>query len=159
MTEKILTILEKNARIRTDDLANILGEDSYMVRQEVERLESEKVICGYHSLINWDKVGQEKAYAFIEVKVAPQRGVGFDQVAERIWQYPEVSSIFLVSGNCDFIVLLQGKSMREIAMFVSEKLATIDGVLSTMTQFILKKYKQDGFVVENPRKDEREAIS
>ncbi|MBQ7175629.1 MAG: Lrp/AsnC family transcriptional regulator [Lachnospiraceae bacterium] len=159
MTEKILTILEKNARIRTDDLANILGEDSYMVRQEVERLESEKVICGYHTLINWDKVGQEKADAFIEVKVAPQRGVGFDQVAERIWQYPEVSSIFLVSGNCDFIVLLQGKSMREIAMFVSEKLATIDGVLSTMTQFILKKYKQDGFVVENPRKDEREAIS
>jgi DNA-binding Lrp family transcriptional regulator len=159
MTEKILTILEKNARIRTDDLANILGEDSYMVRQEVERLESEKVICGYHTLINGDKVGQEKADAFIEVKVAPQRGVGFDQVAERIWQYPEVSSIFLVSGNCDFIVLLQGKSMREIAMFVSEKLATIDGVLSTMTQFILKKYKQDGFVVENPRKDEREAIS
>ena len=130
-----------------------------MVRQEVERLESEKVICGYHTLINWDKVGQEKADAFIEVKVAPQRGVGFDQVAERVWQYPEVSSIFLVSGNCDFIVLLQGKSMREIAMFVSEKLATIDGVLSTMTQFILKKYKQDGFVVENPRKDEREAIS
>ncbi len=159
MTEKILTILEKNARIRTDDLANILGEDSHLVRQEVERLESEKVICGYHTLINWDKVGQEKADAFIEVKVAPQRGVGFDQVAERIWQYPEVSSIFLVSGNCDFIVLIQGKSMREIAMFVSEKLATIDGVLSTMTQFILKKYKQDGFVVENPRKDEREAIS
>ncbi len=159
MTDKILTILEKNARIRTDDLANIIGEDSHQVRQEVERLEAEKVICGYHTLINWDKVGQEKADAFIEVKVTPQRGVGFDQVAERIWQYPEVSSIFLVSGNCDFIVLIQGKSMREIAMFVSEKLSTIDGVLSTTTQFILKKYKQDGFVVENARKDEREAIS
>ena len=159
MTDKILTILEKNARIRTDDLANIIGEDSHQVRQEMERLEAEKVICGYHTLINWDKVGQEKADAFIEVKVTPQRGVGFDQVAERIWQYPEVSSIFLVSGNCDFIVLIQGKSMREIAMFVSEKLSTIDGVLSTTTQFILKKYKQDGFVVENARKDEREAIS
>ena len=159
MTDKILTVMEKNARIRIDDLANILGEESARVRQEVERLEADKVICGYHTLINWDKVGQEKADAIIEVKVAPQRGVGFDQVAERIWQYPEVSSMFLVSGNCDFIVLLQGKSMREIAMFVSEKLATIDGVLSTMTQFILKKYKQEGFVVENPRKDEREAIS
>lgn len=159
MTDKILTILEKNARIRTDDLANILGEDSALVRQEVERLEAEKVICGYHTLINWDKVGQEKADAVIEVKVAPQRGVGFDQVAERIWQYPEVSSIYLVSGNCDFMVMIQGKSMREIAMFVSEKLSTIDGVLSTTTQFILKKYKQDGFVVENARKDEREAIS
>ena len=159
MTDKILTVMEKNARIRIDDLANILGEESARVRQEVERLETDKVICGYHTLINWDKVGQEKADAIIEVKVAPQRGVGFDQVAERIWQYPEVSSMFLVSGNCDFIVLLQGKSMREIAMFVSEKLATIDGVLSTMTQFILKKYKQEGFVVENPHKDEREAIS
>jgi len=159
MTDKILTILEKNARIRTDDLANILGEDSTLVRQEVERLEAEKVICGYHTLINWDKVGQEKADAVIEVKVAPQRGVGFDQVAERIWQYPEVSSIYLVSGNCDFMVMIQGKSMREIAMFVSEKLSTIDGVLSTTTQFILKKYKQEGFVVDNPRKDEREAIS
>ena len=159
MTDKILTILEKNARIRTDDLANILGEDSALVRQEVERLEAEKVICGYHTLINWDKVGQEKADAVIEVKVAPQRGVGFDQVAERIWQYPEVTSIYLVSGNCDFMVMIQGKSMREIAMFVSEKLSTIDGVLSTTTQFILKKYKQEGFVVDNPRKDEREAIS
>ncbi|MBQ1422922.1 MAG: Lrp/AsnC family transcriptional regulator [Lachnospiraceae bacterium] len=159
MTEKILTILEKNARIKTDDLANILGEDPVRVRQEVEKLESDKVICGYHTLINWDKIGQEKADALIEVKVTPQRGVGFDQVAERIWQYPEVSSIYLVSGNCDFVVLLQGKSMREIAMFVSEKLSTIDGVLSTTTQFILKKYKQEGFVVDSPRRDERQAIS
>ncbi|MBQ9420827.1 MAG: Lrp/AsnC family transcriptional regulator [Lachnospiraceae bacterium] len=159
MTDKILTILEKNARIKIDDLANILGEDAVRVRQEVEKMESDKVICGYHTLINWDKVGQEKADALIEVKVTPQRGVGFDQVAERIWQYPEVSSIYLVSGNCDFVVLLQGKSMREIAMFVSEKLSTIDGVLSTTTQFILKKYKQEGFVVDSPRKDERQAIS
>ena len=159
MTDKILTILEKNARIKIDDLANILGEDAVRVGQEVEKMESDKVICGYHTLINWDKVGQEKADALIEVKVTPQRGVGFDQVAERIWQYPEVSSIYLVSGNCDFVVLLQGKSMREIAMFVSEKLSTIDGVLSTTTQFILKKYKQEGFVVDSPRKDERQAIS
>ena len=159
MTEKILTILEKNARIKTDDLANILGEDPVRVRQEVEKLESDKVICGYHTLINWDKIGQEKADALIEVKVTPQRDVGFDQVAERIWQYPEVSSIYLVSGNCDFVELLQGKSMREIAMFVSEKLSTIDGVLSTTTQFILKKYKQEGFVVDSPRRDERQTIS
>ena len=159
MKEKILAVLEKNSRINVHDLAILLGEQEIDVANAIMELEAENTICGYHTLINWDKVGQEKADAVIEVKVAPQRGVGFDQVAERIWQYPEVSSIYLVSGNCDFMVMIQGKSMREIAMFVSEKLSTIDGVLSTTTQFILKKYKQEGFVVDNPRKDEREAIS
>ncbi len=159
MRNKILTVLEKNARIKIDDLANIIGEDPVRVRKEVEAMEAEKVICGYHTLINWDKFGEEKADALIEVKVTPQRGVGFDQIAERIYQYPEVTSIFLISGNCDFILSIQGKTMREVAMFVSEKLSTIDGILSTTTQFLLKKYKQDGFMVENARKDERQVIS
>ena len=159
MRERILTVLEKNARIKIDDLAGVLGEDLKKVQSEVESMEKEKVICGYHTIINWDKCGMEKADAFIEVKVTPQKGFGFDQMAERIYQYPEVSCIFLVSGSCDFIVFIEGKSMREIAMFVSEKLSPIEGVLSTTTQFLLKKYKQDGFVVEGPERDKRTEIS
>ena len=159
MRDRILTVLEKNARIAIDDLAGVLGEDLDSVKEHVDKMENEKVICGYHTIINWDKVGTEKADAFIEVKVTPQKGFGFDQMAERIYQYPEVSSIFLISGSCDFIVFIEGKSMREIAMFVSDKLSPIDGVLSTTTQFILKKYKQDGFMVEGPERDKRTIVS
>lgn len=159
MREKILSILEKNARISAKDLASLIGENEAAVAKEIEQLEDEGVICGYHTMVNWDKTDNEKADAFIEVKVTPQRGVGFEQIAERIWQYPEVTSIYLISGNFDFAVFIQGKSMREVAMFVSEKLSTIDGVLSTSTQFILKKYKDHGTVIEAPKKDERIAVS
>ncbi len=159
MRDKILAILEKNARIDPKDLASLIGEQEADVRREIEAMEEEGIICGYHTMVNWDKTDNEKADAFIEVKVTPQRGVGFDQIAERIWQYPEVTSIFLISGNFDFAVFIQGKSMREVAMFVSEKLSTIDGVLSTSTQFILKRYKDHGTVIEAPKKDERIAIS
>ncbi len=159
MRNKILAILEKNARISMADLAGVLGEDIDKVSKEVEKMEKDKIICGYNTIINWDKGGMEKADAFIEVKVTPQKGAGFDQMAERIYQFPEVSSISLVSGNCDFIVFIEGKSMREIAMFVSEKLSPIDGVLSTTTQFILKKYKQDGFMIEGTERDKRAGIS
>ena len=151
--------MEKNARIDLKDLASLIGEQEADVRREIEAMEEEGIICGYHTMVNWDKTDNEKADAFIEVKVTPQRGVGFDQIAERIWQYPEVTSIFLISGNFDFAVFIQGKSMREVAMFVSEKLSTIDGVLSTSTQFILKRYKDHGTVIEAPKKDERIAIS
>ncbi|MDO4265819.1 MAG: Lrp/AsnC family transcriptional regulator [Eubacteriales bacterium] len=157
--DKILTILEKNARITAKDLAALIGEREEDVAKEIEALEDSGVICGYHTMVNWDKTDNEKADAFIEVKVAPQRGVGFEQIAERIWQYPEVTSVYLISGNFDYAVIIQGKSMREIAMFVSEKLSTIDGVLSTSTLFILKKYKDHGTVLEEPRKDERIEMS
>lgn len=159
MREKILAIMERNARISVKDLATVIGEDEEAVRQEIERMEDEHIICGYHTLVNWAKAGEEKADAFIEVKVTPQRGVGFDQIAERIWQYPEVTSIYLISGSFDFAVFIQGKSMREVAIFVAEKLSTIDGVLSTSTQFILKNYKEQGTVVEKPEKDERIEMS
>ena len=159
MRDKILAILEKNARIDPKDLASLIGEQEADVRREIEAMEEEGIICGYHTMVNWDKTDNEKADAFIEVKVTPQRGVGFDQIAERIWQYPEVTSIFLISGNFDFAVFIQGKSMREVAMFVSEKLSTIDGVLSTSTQFILKRYKDHGTVIEAPKKDERILVS
>lgn len=159
MREKILAVMERNARISAKDLAAVIGEDEQAVREEIERMEEEHIICGYHTLVNWTKAGAEKADAFIEVKVTPQRGVGFDQIAERILQYPEVTSIYLISGSFDFAVFIEGKSMREVAMFVSEKLSTIDGVLSTSTQFILKNYKDHGTVMEAPDPDERIELS
>ena len=154
-----LDIIEKNGRLSAADIAAMIGADEEAVAREIERLEDEHVICGYRAIINWNKTDEEKADAFIEVKVSPQRGVGFDQIAERIWQYPEVSSIQLISGSFDFAVFIQGRSMREVAMFVSEKLSTIDGVLSTSTQFVLKNYKDHGIVIESPKKDERLELS
>ncbi len=159
MTNKLLNAIENHSRISTDDLAAITGTTKENVEKELDRLEREKIICGYHTIINWDKAGEETADAFIEVKVTPQKGVGFDQIAEQLTMYPQVNNVLLVSGNCDFIVFIQGRSMREIAMFVSEELSTIEGVLSTTTQFILKKYKQDGFMVQNSARDERFALS
>ena len=159
MRERILTLLERNARMSSADIAACLGTEESVVREEIRKMEDEHIICGYHAVIDWNKSGEEKADAFIEVKVSPQRGVGFDQIAEKIWQYPEVSSIQLISGAFDFAVLIEGKSMREVAMFVSEKLSTIEGVLSTSTQFILKNYKDHGIVIESPRKDERMELS
>jgi DNA-binding Lrp family transcriptional regulator len=155
MRERLLSAIENHARISTEDLAAITCSNKEAVEAELNKLESEKIICGYHTLINWDKVGEETADAFIEVKATPQKGVGFDQLAQQIARYPQVESIFLISGSCDFVVFISGKSMREIAMFVSEELSTIDGVLSTQTQFILKKYKQDGFDYQGYSKDER----
>ena len=159
MREKILELLEKNARMSAADIAACIGSDEKSVEAEIARLEDEHIICGYHAVIDWNRTNEEKADAFIEVKVSPQRGVGFDQIAEKIWQYPEVSSIQLISGAFDFAVLIEGKSMREVAMFVSEKLSPIEGVLSTSTSFVLKNYKENGVVIERPKKDERLELS
>ncbi len=159
MRERILTLLERNARMSSADIAACLGTEESVVREEIRKMEDEHIICGYHAVIDWNKSGEEKADAFIEVKVSPQRGVGFDQIAEMIWQYPEVSSIQLISGAFDFAVFIEGKSMREVAMFVSEKLSPIEGVLSTSTSFVLKTYKDNGIVIARPKKDERLELS
>ena len=113
------------------------------------------IICGYHTLINWDKAGVEKVSALIEVRVTPQRGMGFDKVAERIYNYPEVNSVYLISGSFDLLVTIEGKSLREVSQFVSEKLSALDSVLSTQTNFILKKYKDHGTIMAAKSKDER----
>jgi len=159
MREKILTYIEKNSRIDIKELAIRVGSDEQTVLNELEAMEKERVICGYHTLIDWDKVGVEKATALIEVRVTPQRGMGFDKVAERIYNYPEVNSIYLISGGFDFMVIIEGKTLREVAQFVSEKLAPMDTVLSTKTNFILKKYKDYGTVLARPGKDERELMN
>ena len=139
--EKILTFIEKNSRIDLKDLAIMLGVDEVAVANELAAMEAEKIICGYHTLIDWDKTSTEKVSALIEVRVTPQRGQGFDTVAERIYNYSEVESVYLISGGYDLLVTIDGKSLREVSQFVSDKLSTLDSVLSTATHFILKRYK------------------
>ena len=155
MREKILTFIEKNSRINLKELAIMLGVDEASVANEIAAMEQENVICGYHTLIDWDKAGLEKVTAMIEVRVTPQRGMGFDKVAERIYNYPEVNSVYLISGGFDFMVTIEGKTLREVSQFVSDKLSPLDSVLSTKTNFILKKYKDHGTVMAEQSKDER----
>ena len=155
MREKILTFIEKNSRVDLKDLAVMLGVDEVTVANEIADMEKEGIICGYHTLIDWDKTSEEKVTALIEVKVTPQRGLGFDKVAERIYNYPEVNSVYLISGGFDLMVTLEGKTLRDISTFVSDKLSTLDSVLSTTTNFIVKKYKDHGTVMAESPKDER----
>ncbi len=159
MREKILAIIEKNSRIDLKDLAALLGESEAAVANEIADMEKENIICGYHTMINWDNTGNEKVIALIEVKVTPQRGLGFDKIAERIYQYSEVNSVYLMSGAFDFTVIIEGKTMREVAQFVSEKLSPMDSVLSTATHFVLKKYKDHGTVMYEKPGDERMMIT
>ena len=155
MREKILAYLEKHARIYLHDLAILLDADEAVVANTIADMEKENIICGYHTLINWDMTSEEKVTALIEVKVTPQRGMGFDAIAERIYNYPEVHAVYLMSGAFDFTVILEGKSMRAVAQFVSERLGPMESVLSTATHFVLKKYKDHGTVLVRKTKDER----
>ena len=158
MREKILSYIETNSRIDMHDLAIMMGTDEATIMNELEEMEQAHIICGYHTLINWEKAGIEKVTAMIEVRVTPQRGMGFDKVAERIYNYPEVNSVYLISGGFDFMVTLEGKTLREVSEFVSDKLSPLDSVLSTKTNFILKKYKDHGTIMAEQRKDERELV-
>ena len=155
MREKILTFIEKNSRIDLNELAIMLGVDEASVVKELEAMENERIICGYHTLIDWDKAGIEKVIAMIEVRVTPQRGHGFDSIAERIYKYPEVHAVYLISGGYDLLVSLEGKTLKEVSNFVSDKLSTLDSVLSTATHFILKKYKDHGTILGKKDTDER----
>ena len=159
MREKILTFIEKNSRIDLKELAIVLGVDEVTVANELEAMEAENIICGYHTLIDWDKTGIEKVTALIEVRVTPQRGMGFDKVAVRIYNYPEVNSVYLISGSFDFMVTIEGRTLREVSQFVSDKLSPLESVLSTKTNFILKKYKDHGTVMAEQKKDERELMT
>ncbi|MBR6093437.1 MAG: Lrp/AsnC family transcriptional regulator [Lachnospiraceae bacterium] len=155
MREKILTIIEKNSKVDLKELAIILGEEEIDVANEIRAMEEEGIICGYHTLIDWEKTSIEKVSALIEVRVTPQRGQGFDSIAERIYKYPEVNSVYLLSGGYDLLVTLEGKTLKEVASFVSDKLSTLDTVLSTATHFILKKYKDHGTIMAKKYEDTR----
>ena len=159
MREELLSVIERNSRIDLKELAVILGVDEQRVLDELTALEKEGVICGYHTLINWEKTPTEKVSALIEVRVTPQRGQGFDHIAERIYNYPEVRAVYLISGGYDLLVTLEEKSLKEISMFVTDKLSTHDSVLSTATHFILKKYKDHGTILDKKHTDARDILT
>lgn len=147
MRKQILDAISKNSRMSMDDLAAMLGTEKKAVEEEIQEMEQTQVICGYPTLINWDKTDCEKVTALIEVKVTPQRDMGFDKVAERIYKFEEVESVYLMSGGFDLTVIIEGRSMKEVARFVTEKLSTLEYVTSTATYFVLKKYKEHGLAM------------
>ena len=159
MREKILELIEKNSKISPSDLAKMLDTSEAKVVEEIMELEKEHVICGYLTLVDWSKTSQEKVIGLIEVRVTPQREKGFDKIAERIYNYPEVKSVYLISGAYDLLVTLEEDTLKGIAGFVSDKLSTIDEVVSTATHFILKKYKDHGVIFDKSTGDERETVS
>ena len=159
MRHEILRYLEKNSRVNLQELAVLLGVDETLVANEIADMEKEKIICGYHTLIDWDKTGEEKVTALIEVRVTPQRNQGFDRIAERIYNYPEVNAVYLISGGYDLLVTLDGKTLKEVSQFVSEKLSPVEAVISTATHFILKKYKDHGTILVKKAESERMLVT
>lgn len=158
LREELLEVLEKNGRVSVDDLSVMLSVSKEEIIHEMDQMEKEHVIAGYHTLINWDKTNQERVTAMIEVKVVPQRDEGFDAIASRIYGFDEVSSVFLMSGPFDLMVIVEGKTMQQVSLFVRERLAVLDNVTSTATYFILKRYKDYGILMDSPKKDERMTI-
>ncbi|MFE5318622.1 Lrp/AsnC family transcriptional regulator [Paenibacillus sp. NPDC056579] len=156
---RIIELLKEDARRTPALIATMLGASEAEVTEAIKQLEEAHVIIKYAPIVNWAKVDNEKVTALIEVQITPERGRGFDAIAERIYLYPEVKSVYLMSGAYDLLVEIEGKTLKEVAGFVSNKLSPIDRVLSTKTHFILKKYKQDGITFEDHEDDRRMLIS
>ncbi len=159
LRQYLLELLEKNSRYEVEDLATMLGSTAEEVAEEIKKLEKEKIICGYKTLVNWNYTEKEIVTALIEVKVTPQRGEGFDKIAERIYRFREVQSVYLMSGGFDLTVIVEGRNMQEVALFVGQKLAPLEAVLSTATHFVMKKYKDHGVIYGENKRDERMIIS
>lgn len=159
MRKQILKYIEKKSKVDLKELAVLLGTDEVTIANEIAAMEKEKIICGYHTLIDWDKAGVELVTALIEVRVTPQRNQGFDRIAERIYNYPEVNAVYLISGGYDLLVTLEGKTLKEVSQFVSEKLSPVESVISTATHFILKKYKDHGTVLVKKSESERMPVT
>ena len=156
--EEILEIMEKNNKITPEEIAVMIGKDVAEIKRSIKKFEDDKVILGYNTLINWEKTSKDSVIALIEVKITPQRGEGFDRIAKRISGYKEVKACYLLSGGYDLHVCLEGKNLKEVSLFVSQKLATIENVLNTVTHFVLRKYKDEGIIFEENSKDTREAV-
>lgn len=156
---EILELLQENSRLQAGQIAAMLGAELAEIENRIKVLEDKKIIVKYHTLINWEKTGEDSVTALIEVKVIPQRGTGFDTIAERIYRFPEVNAVYLMSGGYDIFVRIDGRSMKEVALFVATKLATIENVQSTATHFMLKKYKHDGVILEDKEQDRRLVVS
>ena len=156
--DEILEILEKNSRRSPAEIATMTGKDEAAVKAAIADYEAKNIITAYTTLINWEKTDRDWVTALIEVKVTPQRDRGFDKVAERIYNFPEVKACYLMSGGYDLTVIIEGRTMKEVALFVAEKLAPIEDVMSTATHFVLKKYKDKGFVFGSEPEDDREQV-
>ncbi|GIO95363.1 putative HTH-type transcriptional regulator YugG [Paenibacillus lautus] len=156
---KVLDLLKEDARRSPALLSTLLGVDEEEIKTSIAELERDHVIVKYATVVNWGKMEDEKVTALIEVQITPERGRGFEGIAERIFLFPQVKSVYLMSGAYDLLVEVEGRNLREVANFVSEKLSPIDSVLSTKTNFILKKYKQDGIIFEERQEDNRLLIS
>ncbi len=153
--DKLLKLLEDNATLTPAELAVMLNKEAGDIRQMIRQYEENGVIVGYKTLIDWDKTDREYVTAMIEVKMTPQRDRGFDRIAEKIYQYPEVQSVYLMSGGFDLCLIIEGRTMKEVAYFVAQKLAPIDAVISTATHFVLRKYKDKGVIYGADEIDER----
>ncbi|MDI6703602.1 MAG: Lrp/AsnC family transcriptional regulator [bacterium] len=157
--KEILKILEQDAKVSPEKIATMVGLSVEEVKEKISELEKKKAIIKYRTVVDWEKAGEEVVYAFIEVKVTPERDHGFDAVASRIYRFPEVHSLYLMAGDYDLSVVIEGKSMKEIAYFVAEKLAPLEQVQSTATHFVLKRYKVDGVILEGKEEDRRLPIT
>jgi DNA-binding Lrp family transcriptional regulator len=157
-TKEILKILEKDARMTAPQIAKMTGLTDQNVAEVIKKAEADRTILKYKTVINWDKVKDEQVWALIEVKITPQRDVGFHTLAERIYRFPEARSVYLMSGTYDLAVLVMGKTMHQVADFVSQKLAPIEGMQGTVTHFLLKRYKEDGEILEEGGEDRRQPV-
>jgi Transcriptional regulators len=155
LEEKVLGIIEKNSRVSTREVAVVLGTDEIDIINALQTMEEKGIICGYHTMIDWDKTDREYVTAMIEIKITPQRDRGYDYIAQKIYNYPEVETLYLMSGGFDLAVFIKGRTMREVAFFVAQKLATLEDVVSTATHFVLRKYKDNNVVYGAVPVDER----
>lgn len=156
---KILDLLKEDARHSARIIATMLGATEPEVKAAIVEMENDHIILKYHTIVNWSKIDEDKVTALIEVQITPERGRGFDAIAERIYLFPEVKTVYLMSGGYDLLVEIEGRTLREVASFVSSKLSILESVLATKTHFILKKYKQDGVIFEEHEGDHRMLIS
>ncbi|SEJ93031.1 DNA-binding transcriptional regulator, Lrp family [Propionispira arboris] len=156
---ELLELLEHDARRPVNELAAMLHRSEYEVEQQIKQLEKDNVILNYNTLINWEKFGDDMVTSIIEVNVTPQREVGFDAIAERIYRFDEVRSLYLMSGSFDLLVIIEGKSLKDISNFVSTRLATIEGITSTRSHFMLKPYKKDGSIIDDQECDRRLVVT
>ena len=156
---ELLELLEHDGRRSIIELATMLGRSEYEIEEQMKKLEKEKIILGYNTMIDWEKYGDDSVSAMIEVNVTPQREFGFDAIAERIYRFDEVKTVYLMSGSFDLLVIIEGKSLKNVADFVARRLSTIEGVTSTRSHFMLKPYKKDGIIIDDKETDHRLVVS
>ena len=158
MEKEILKTLEADARLTAKQVAKLTGVPEAKVVKTIKKAEAEGTILKYKTIINWDKFNGDQVWALIEVKIAPQRDVGFDSIAEKIYLYPQTRTVYLVSGTYDLLCIVTGKTMQEVADFVSQKLAPVEGVLGTVSHFMLKRYKEDGEILTGGKEKKRQPL-